>query len=96
MAAPAGADLLTACSYSLQHDFQGVEGKLCQWYVTPCDCDYGKQSPPPVCLPPEVAVETLAQKVIDGLQSDPALRTEEAGMAAAIILAEHYPCPENI
>lgn len=94
MAAPDGADLLAVCSYSLQHDFQGVEGKLCQWYVIPCDCDHGDKSPPPVCLPPHVSTESLAHEVINGLKANPALQTEKANIAAAMVLAEHYPCQD--
>lgn len=95
MAAPDGADLLAACEYSLQHDFTGVKGKMCHWYVTPCDCNYGRQPLPRVCLPSSVAVETLARQTITGLRAKPALLSREADVAAAIVLSEHYPCPAN-
>jgi len=95
LAAPDGADLLAACEHSLQHDFQDVKGKLCQWYVMPCDCHHGRKPPPRVCLPSSVAIEILAQQVITGLEAKPALQSEDADMAAAIILAEHYPCSDN-
>ena len=94
-AAPDGADLLAACEHALQHDFQGVKGKMCQWYVTPCDCDHGQQPRPRVCLPQDIPVDTLAREVIMGIREKHELQSESAGMAAAIILSEHYPCADG-
>lgn len=92
-AAPSGADLESACQQSLDYGFHGNEGMLCTWYVTPCDCDYGKkQEYPRVCLPETVTVETLASEVVAGLQEQPGLKTEAAGPAAALILSRIYPC----
>lgn len=92
-AAPSGANLIVACEQALANDFQGVEGQMCTWYVTPCDCTYGKKSRMPrVCLPLSVPVEELAREVITTLQAEPALQSEEAGLAAALILARTYPC----
>ena len=92
-AAPSGADLEAACQQSLDEGFHGHEGMLCTWYVTPCDCDYGKeQEAPRVCLPETVTVETLAGEVIAGLQEQPGLKTGDAGFAAALILSRIYPC----
>ena len=94
-AAPAAADLLQACEQSLHDGFQGMEGDLCTWYVTPCDCNYGTASDlPRVCLPDSVPVETLARKVIAGLREDPELQYQPADYAAAIILSRDYPCIE--
>lgn len=92
-AAPSAADLEAACQQSLNEGFHGNEGMLCTWYVTPCDCDYGKkQEIPRVCLPGTVSVETLANEVMAGLQQQPELKTEDAGFAAALILSRIYPC----
>lgn len=92
-AAPSGADLESACQQSLNDGFHGNEGMLCTWYVTPCDCDYGKkQDLPRVCLPQTVSVETLASEVVAGLQAQPGLKTRDAGFAAARILSRIYPC----
>jgi len=94
-AAPSGADLQTACQQSLEGGFHGNAGMLCTWYVTPCDCDYGReQEIPRVCLPATVTVESLAGEVLAGLRAQPALRTEDAGVAAAIILSHIYPCSD--
>jgi len=95
-AAPSGADLESACQQSLNNGFHGNEGMLCTWYVTPCDCDYGKkQEIPHVCLPATVTVETLAREVIAGLQQQPGLKTKDAGFAAALILSHIYPCHDQ-
>lgn len=92
-AAPSGADLETACRHSLDRGFQGNEGMMCTWYVTPCDCDYGKKHETTrVCLPETVSVETLAALVVSGLQERPELKTKDAGFAAAEILSHIYPC----
>jgi len=95
-AAPSGADLIAACEQALANDFQGMNGQMCTWYVTPCDCTYGQESTrmPRVCLPFSVAVEDLAREVITTLQAEPALQSEEAGLAAALILARTYPCQD--
>ena len=95
LAAPSGADLETACRHSLDRGFQGNEGMMCTWYVTPCDCDYGKKHETTrVCLPEAVSVETLAGLVVSGLQEQPELKSKDAGYAAAEILSHIYPCSD--
>lgn len=94
-AAPAANDLLRACESSLKNGFHGVEGELCYWYVTPCDCDYRKSPElPRVCLPKSIPTETLARTVIEGLKEQPELQSKEADYAAAVILSRIYPCTE--
>lgn len=94
-AAPVAADLLRACENSLNAEFQGIEGELCTWYVTPCDCDYGKSNDlPRVCLPEAESTESLARTVIAGLRETPGLLDKPADYAAAIILSREYPCTE--
>jgi len=94
-AAPSGADLLVACKHSLGNDFRGIEGQMCIWYVTPCDCSStGKKEIPRVCLPRSEPVETLARVVIEGLQATTGLQTLEADIAAALVLVKTYPCHE--
>ena len=93
MASPAAADLLQACELSLNNGFEGIEGDMCTWYVTPCDCDYGKVNDmPKVCLPESVPVETLARAVVAGLRKRTELHAENADFAAAAILSRVYPC----
>jgi hypothetical protein len=94
-AAPAAGDLLKACEHSLKNGFAGIEGDMCTWYVTPCDCDYGKGNDMPrVCLPDRIAVETLARIVVAGLKDQPGFHAEDADFAAARILSRVYPCNE--
>jgi len=95
MATPSGADLLLACEHSLSKGFKGTKGQMCIWYVTPCDCSYGKETEaPPVCLPVSVATETLVKEVITGLQDQTELQAKDADVAAAMILSRTYPCPD--
>lgn len=91
-AAPSGADLLEACTRSVRDGFDSMIGKMCTWYVTPCDCNIDK-SIPLVCLPESVPTETLAGLVIEGLTKRPDLQQFDATHAAALILADQYPCP---
>ena len=92
-AAPLASDLLAACEYSLANGFQGSNGMMCVWYVTPCDCSYGKESViPRVCLPDGKTPESLAREVINDLKSQTELQSESAEMAAAMILSPKYPC----
>jgi hypothetical protein len=93
VAAPAAGDLLKACEYSLKNGFAGIEADMCIWYVTPCDCDYGKENDMPrVCLPDGVAVETLARIVVAGLKADAGLHALDADFAANTLLSRIYPC----
>lgn len=92
-AAPNGEDLLRACRQSLESGFQGVAGRMCEYYVTPCDCEAGRAADIlRVCLPAEVSTKALARKVIDGLEVEPALQRRPAADAAARILSRDYPC----
>lgn len=94
-AAPTGADLLTACSASLETGFDGAEGQLCTWYVYPCNCGVDKDIPQ-VCLPNTVSTGELARDVIAGLEQQSVLSEQDASRAAAIILSEKYPCPASV
>ena len=92
IAAPSGSDLLEACTLSMRDGFDSMKGKLCTWYVTPCDCNIDKTIPM-VCLPESVSTETLAGIVISGLQQRPDLQQLDATRAAAEILSARYSCP---
>ncbi|MFT5132450.1 MAG: hypothetical protein ACI9SC_000915 [Gammaproteobacteria bacterium] len=93
IASPTGADVLAACEESLAKGFQGTTGMMCVWYVTPCDCNYGKDPAiPRVCLPDYKEPESLAREVIEGLTLRPELQSEPAEVASSIVLAEKYPC----
>ncbi len=92
-AATTGADLLTVCDTALKTNFRGMNGKMCIWYVTPCDCDFGGDTAlPPVCLPDSVSNLTLAFMVTEMLKATPEFQKKDAGEAAALILSEVYPC----
>lgn len=93
-AAPSGEQLLAACNDSLMHDFQGINGVMCAWYVTPCDCEKGKETLPKICLTEPVSTATLAKTVVAGLRKHPELQREDAEFAAASILSQVYSCPE--
>jgi hypothetical protein len=93
-AAPDGADLLAACNQSLSRGFGDLQGALCIWYITPCDCTSAMaEDRQPVCLPDNVATTVLAETIVKALDGNPELHTMEAGMAAAMILSRAYPCP---
>jgi len=92
-ASPGGDDLLAACSHALRNDFAGVEGVMCTYYVTPCDCAAVREAGVPrVCLPDDAPVEVLARKVVDGLNTRPDLQLRTAAAAAGEILSVDYPC----
>ena len=92
-ASPGGNDLLAACSYALRNGFAGVEGAMCSYYVTPCDCAAVREAGVPrVCLPDDIPVKMLAHKVVDGLNAQPDLQLRTASAAAAAILSVDYPC----
>ena len=92
-AAPSGSDLLTACETALEKGFQGANGMMCEWYVTPCDCHSGKDSEVPrVCLPDGLETEYLAKEVISGLKSNTELQNKTAEISAGEILVKKYPC----
>ena len=94
-ATPTGLQLLEACEIAVSNGFKGSEGLVCEWYVTPCDCDVGKPNAVPrVCLPEVFASKELAQKVIVDLKSEPELTARSADDAAAIILSRSYPCAD--
>jgi hypothetical protein len=92
VAAPSGRDLLEACTQSMRDGFDSMIGKMCTWYVTPCDCNIDKTIPM-VCLPESVSTETLADLVIQGMQERPDLQQLDATRAAAEILSTRYSCP---
>jgi hypothetical protein len=91
LAAPTGNDLLIACNQSIKSGYNGIEGQMCTWYVTPCDCNIDK-SLPRVCLPENINTNELAQIVVNGLLEDETLQKEYAALSAATILSRHYPC----
>ena len=93
MASPTGADVIAACEQSLANGFQGIRGMMCVWYVTPCDCTYGKEAVVPrVCLPAAKETEALAREVIEGLKLRPELQSLSAELSANSVLADKYPC----
>lgn len=93
-AVPSGGDLLKACNASLANGFEGVNGTMCKWYITPCDCETGGQTLPEICLPEPVSTEILAKAVITGLSEHPELQRQDAAFAAAAVLSEIYSCSD--
>lgn len=92
-ASPTGADVLAVCEESLTKGFHGITGMMCVWYVSPCDCNYGKDPAiPRVCLPDTTDIELLASEVIEGLKLRPELQSETAEMSSNTVLAGKYPC----
>jgi hypothetical protein len=92
IAAPTGEDLLAACTDSLENGFETMEGKMCIWYVTPCNCDTAL---PQVCLPEESNTDRLARDVVEGLTGQMELQQTDAAHAATLILSNKYPCTGN-
>lgn len=92
---PNGAQLLNSCDHALAHGFGGIEGKMCQWYVTPCECTALQPGVPRVCLPEDAKPKDLAELVVKGLRAEPKLKDQSATMAANTILARRYPCAEE-
>lgn len=94
-ASPDGSDLLRACRTSLNNGFNGIEGMMCEYYLTPCNCAVGvKASVPKFCPPAGASTDDRAAAVIDGLNKSPVLQDQDAQTAAAVILAKMYPCTE--
>ena len=92
-AAPSGQQLLNACETALANGYRGLPASMCEWYVTPCDCDAGtKVEKPRVCLPAGISSKVLARKVIAGIKAEPELAGKSAAYSAARILSRSYPC----
>ena len=84
---------LQACRQALANGFTGVAGPMCTWHVTSCDCETGrKPEAPRVCLPETVAMESLAREVTAGLMAQPALQSQDADVAATMILSRICRC----
>ena len=93
MASPTGADVVAACEESLEKGFEGIKGMMCVWYVTPCDCTYGKDPAiPRVCLPDDKETEELAMEVIEGLKLRTELQLQTAEFSVNTVLTAKYPC----
>ena len=94
-AKPSGAELLAACEGALAMNFRGLHGKMCTWYVTPCDCDTRTATDlPRVCLPEPIVVRRLAVEVTEVLKAIPKFQEIDAERAATLILSSIYPCTE--
>lgn len=93
-AAPTGRQLLEACQRVIAGKSERIDDMVCEWYVRPCDCEFGQTGDalPRVCLTDDVSSETLAKKVIEGLESERELSGKSANHAAAVILSRTYPC----
>ncbi len=94
-AAPTCKELIRACEIGLSNGFRGLRGKMCVWYVTPCDCDASDPALPRVCLPDAVDVERIAVEVTEILKVSPEVQDLEADAAVANILSVIYPCKDD-
>ena len=90
-AAPTGAELLQVCESALKSNFRGMRGKMCTWYVTPCDCDTAPGLPR-VCLTDPIEPPKLAITVTEVLKAVPEFQLKSSEEAVALILSEVYPC----
>jgi len=94
-AAPTGGDLLAVCETALKTNFRGMKGKMCTWYVTPCDCDATKdENLPRVCLTKPIVVRKLATEVTEVMKAIPEFQKQPAEAAVAQILSAIYPCKD--
>lgn len=92
-AAPTGRQLLDACRGVVAGSAGRIDSMMCEWYIRPCNCEVGENVKiPRVCLPDGVSSETLARKVIEGMETENELAGESASYAAAVILSKTYPC----
>lgn len=93
--AASGADLLAACQTALETNFRGMKSKMCIWYVTPCDCDFGDpKTLPRTCVPESTSSHKLAFEVSEILKAIPEYQAKDAEEAATLILSEIYPCSD--
>lgn len=90
-AAPTATELVEVCQSAIDSNFSGVPGKMCTWYVTPCDCDTAP-GVPRVCLTDPVEPDKLAFTFIEMMKVMPELTDKGAEEAVGIILSEIYPC----
>lgn len=90
---PTGRILMQACEAMLNDQADQLNVMLCNWYVTPCDCHYGKpEALPKVCLPESVDSNLLAAIIVEQLEKEIDLQQLSAEEAAAKILAPIHPC----
>lgn len=91
-----GHDLLRACESAINSATGGIAEQMCEYYVTPCNCDGDETGGrPSICLPDDLTVNERARIVVDGLRRSPALLREYAGTAAAVVLEKIYPCNDD-
>ena len=89
-----GQELVYACEHALDNNFTGTGGMACYWYVTPCDCETGRQEQPRVCLPHDISEYQLARMVIDGIRNNAELQKMDAAVAVGTVLSQTYPCSD--
>lgn len=88
---------MDACNIALREDFKGIEAAMCDWYVTPCPCNF-KGSELLVegewCLPPNVDSQAVARLVVDGLAARGADLQRPASSLVIALLRDLYPCDQ--
>ena len=95
VAEPGGQQLLEACENTANKRASDIETMMCDWYITPCNCDTSQSdSIPRVCLPDNVSSDELRLIVVKALKSEPEMTRLGASKAAATILSRNFPCKE--
>ena len=95
-AAPSSDDIIKMCERALGNGFRGRPAQMCTWYVTPCDCDIGRNSALRVCVPEETATRVIAEQVVTLLNGLPEFRQKDGEKAVRQVLAVRYPCSDEL
>jgi len=92
-AEPSAEQVLQVCSRAIAKDFKGVDAAMCDWYVTPCPCNFKQEaSAGEWCLPPKVDSLTVATQVVEILAHQPERLSLPASTPVIQALRTLYPC----
>ena len=92
-AEPTAEHVLAACQRALEKGFTGIEADICDWYITPCPCEFVEAAAEgPWCLPQDLASAALAQLVVDELSRQPQSLSAPASLPIIKIVRATYPC----
>ena len=98
-AEPSGEQLVQACQTALGKNFQGIEAAMCDWYVTPCPCNYVSTkllAQGAWCLPSNINTRVVARLVVDSILKTAHENQQRAASELVIpLLREAYPCPQE-
>lgn len=92
-AEPTAEHVLAACQRALEKGFKGIEADICDWYITPCPCEFvAAAAEAQWCLPQDLDSAALAQHVVDELSRQPQSLSEPASLPIIKIVRAAYPC----